>query len=82
MRHPIALRDQYPSKRKRRGTVIRTTPSKKAIKALRERLADQWRKLAGQDAQTVVKKLNPITLGWATYFRMGASSNVFHAIDD
>jgi len=73
---------QYPSTRKRRGTVVLTTPSKKAIKALRERLADEWRKLAGQAAQTVVKKLNPIILGWANYFRVGASSKVFHAIDD
>jgi RNA-directed DNA polymerase len=44
-------------------------------------LREEWRQLAGQSAETVVRKLNPILLGWANYFRIGASSKVFHAID-
>ena len=37
--------------------------------------------MAGQSAETVVRKLNPIWLCWANYFRIGAASKAFHAID-
>lgn len=62
--------------------VLRMQPSKKAVKDLRQKLRQQWRKLRGQNVQTVIRTLNPIVLGWRNYHRPYASKKTFSNLDD
>ena len=72
---------QFPSQRKRSGRVLLTTPSKRSVRRLKNRLRDEWLRLRGKDTETVVKTLNPIIMGWANYFRTGTASKVFRYLD-
>jgi len=74
------IREQETT-RKTRGKVLLTRPSQDSVKALKRRLTQEWQKLAGTNAETVVRKITPILLGWANYFRVGVSSEVFRSID-
>ncbi|MFF9788346.1 group II intron reverse transcriptase/maturase [Streptomyces nigrescens] len=56
-------------------------PSKDAVKRIRKRLRDEALALRGANALAVVKKLNPIIRGWATYYRTGVSSRTFTSLD-
>jgi RNA-directed DNA polymerase len=56
-------------------------PSKAAIKRVKQRLAAELRALRGANAATVLATINPITRGWANYYRGAASSKVFAALD-
>jgi RNA-directed DNA polymerase len=66
--------------RRYRGKLL-TKPSKAAIRRIRERLAAEMKALRGANADAVISKLNPITKGWAAYYRIGVSSQVFTALD-
>lgn len=72
---------QFPSKRKRSRRVLLTTPSKQSVRRLRSRLREEWLSLRGEDAETVIKRLNPIIMGWANYFRTGTASETFRRLD-
>jgi RNA-directed DNA polymerase len=56
-------------------------PSKTAVKRVRQRLAVEIRALRGTNAAMVLARINPITRGWANYYRGAASSRVFAALD-
>ncbi len=56
-------------------------PSKAAIKRVRQRLAVEFRALRGANVAAVLARINPITRGWANYYRGAASSIVFAALD-
>jgi RNA-directed DNA polymerase len=56
-------------------------PSKAAQRRIRERLRTELRSLRGTNAQAVLKRLNPIIRGWATYYRTQVSAEVFGALD-
>jgi RNA-directed DNA polymerase len=56
-------------------------PSKKAIKRIRERLRTEMLSLRGANAAAVIRRLNPIIKGWATYYRTGVSKRTFSALD-
>src|SRR6266511_2992853 len=43
------------------------TPSKTAVKRLRDRLATEMRAVRGHNAQMVLVRLNPIIRGWSAY---------------
>jgi RNA-directed DNA polymerase len=72
---------EWATIRKTRGKVLLTKPSKDSVNALKKRLSAEWKKLRGQNAEAVVKRINPVIRGWANYFRIGASSETFQAID-
>lgn len=57
-------------------------PSPAAVARFRMRLRTELRMLRGSNALEVIKKLNPILRGWATYYRNGVSKRVFSKIDD
>jgi RNA-directed DNA polymerase len=66
-------------RRYRRKLLI--TPSKAAIRRIRERLRSELRSLRGTNAAAVIKRLNPIIRGWAAYYRTQVSSNTFKVLD-
>lgn len=58
-----------------------TKPSKAAIKRVKQRLTADMRALRGANAAMVLATINPITRGWANYYRGAASSRIFAALD-
>ena len=56
-------------------------PSKAAVRRIRERLRTELRSLRGTNAETVIKRLNPIVRGWAAYYRTQVSSETFDVLD-
>ena len=66
---------------RRYGNKPLITPSKAAVRRIRERLRTELRSLRGTNAQAVIKRLNPIIRGWAAYYRTQVSSEVFSALD-
>ncbi|GGV59074.1 group II intron reverse transcriptase/maturase [Streptomyces spectabilis] len=67
--------------RRFRDSKLIITPSNKAVKRLRKRLADEMRSLRGTNAKVVIAKLNPIIKGWAAYYRGVVSSRIFTSLD-
>ncbi|WP_328911761.1 MULTISPECIES: group II intron reverse transcriptase/maturase [unclassified Streptomyces] len=59
-----------------------TKPSKSAVKGFRKRLRDEMLAHRGSNVMAVVKRLNPILRGWATYYRSGVSKKTFRDLDD
>ena len=57
-------------------------PSHDAVRRIRLRLRTEMRSLLGSNAGSVMRKLTPIIRGWAAYYRIGVSSEVFSALDD
>src|ERR1017187_415363 len=56
-------------------------PSKAAIRRVRQRLAAEMRALRGANAAMVLATINPITRGWANYYRGAVSSRGFASLD-
>jgi len=63
------------------GTKVLTRPSRDAIKKMRRRIADELRALRGASPEEVIRVMNPIIRGQANYYRIGASSKSFQALD-
>jgi len=72
---------EYPSKRNTKGSSLLIKPSKESVQRLRDKLRKIWLSMAGQNADFVCLKLNPIVRGWANYFRVGVSSDIFSDLD-
>jgi RNA-directed DNA polymerase len=66
---------------RRYGTKPLIKPSKAAIRRVRERLRVELRSLRGSNAQTAIKRLNPIIRGWAAYYRTQVSAEIFGKLD-
>jgi RNA-directed DNA polymerase len=63
------------------GTKLFIKPSATSVKRLRTRLREDWRTLAGANAQAVIHRLNPIIVGWANYYKSGVSAKIFTSLD-
>jgi RNA-directed DNA polymerase len=57
-------------------------PSPKAVKRVRNRLAEEMRALRGSNAGAVIARINPIIRGWSAYYRGVVSSKVFNTLDN
>jgi RNA-directed DNA polymerase len=66
---------------RRYGGKLLIKPSKAAMLRIRQRLSDEWRDLRGHNVEVVLTRLNPIIRGWSAYYRIGVSSEAFHALD-
>jgi RNA-directed DNA polymerase len=56
-------------------------PSTQAVRRIRKRLRAELRSLRGSNAQTVIRRLNPIIRGWAAYYRTQVSAVIFGKLD-
>jgi RNA-directed DNA polymerase len=68
--------------RRYHGKLPLIKPSDDAVRRIRERLRTEMRVLLGSNAAAVLRTLTPIVRGWAAYYRIGVSSEVFSALDD
>jgi RNA-directed DNA polymerase len=57
------------------------TPSKAAVRRIRERLRTEFWSLRGTNAPSVIRRLNPIIRGWAAYYRTQVSAETFGKLD-
>jgi RNA-directed DNA polymerase len=64
------------------GTKVLTRPSRDAVQRMRRRIADELRTLRSSSPAEVIRVMNPIIRGQANYYRIGASSKSFQALDD
>jgi RNA-directed DNA polymerase len=72
----------YPAPRtSRSGYKLLITPSKASVARIRTNLREVWRELKGHNVDAVLQRLNPIIRGQALYYRIGASSKTFEALD-
>ncbi len=66
--------------RRYRGKLL-IKPSPAAVRRIRGRLTVEVRSLHGANAQTVIRRLNPMVRGWAAYYRSVVSKEVFATVD-
>lgn len=66
---------------RRHGDSLIITPSKDAVKRIRNRLRSEMQALLGQSITVVLRRLSPIVRGWSAYYRTVVSSRVFSALD-
>jgi RNA-directed DNA polymerase len=70
---------------RKRGTsrqYVYTTPSRKAVQAIKDKVsAKTYRSTRHQDLDQVILSLNRSLRGWANYFRYGVSKATFRAVD-
>ncbi|MBV9059422.1 MAG: group II intron reverse transcriptase/maturase, partial [Pseudonocardiales bacterium] len=73
-------------RRRKRGTnkyYVYTTPSKKAVQAIKDKVsAKTYRHTLNNSLDEVLVSLNRLLRGWANYFRHGVSKAVFDQIDE
>lgn len=80
-RLPDNIRHYPAPQTSRTGWKLLIKPSKEAVKDLRKKLKDQWKKAQGTNIQSVLDKLNPIIRGWANYFRIVVAKEIFETLD-
>jgi RNA-directed DNA polymerase len=68
-------------RRYRNGKLL-ITPSAKAVRGIRQRLAREFRALRGTNVSAVLATIVPIVRGWVAYYRTVVSSKVFTALSD
>jgi RNA-directed DNA polymerase len=70
---------------RKRGTskhYVYTTPSKKAIQAIKDKVKTKtYRSTLHHGLDELLRSLNRLLVGWANYFRYGVSKAVFGAVD-
>jgi RNA-directed DNA polymerase len=68
--------------RKAPGRKLYMWPRTKACCNIRQRVREVVRSFpSNARVGVVIQKLNPILIGWCTYFRVGNSNRVFHKVD-
>jgi len=63
------------------GYKLLIKPSKESVKAIREKLREEWTRGLGSNAIALIERLNPIIRGWANYFRIGVAKAIFNKLD-
>ncbi|MFD8612647.1 group II intron maturase-specific domain-containing protein [Streptomyces sp. NPDC059631] len=66
---------------RRHGDSLIITPSRDAVKRVRNRLRSEMQALLGQSITVVLRRLSPIVRGWSAYHRTVVSSRTFSALD-
>ena len=71
----------YRSRTTRRGWKLLIKPAKQSVADFREKVRLTLKRLHGSNARCLIKVLNPVIRGWATYYRGVVSSELFHKLD-
>jgi RNA-directed DNA polymerase len=71
----------YKDKRKKTGKTCHTKPSKESIKAFKQQMVIEWKKMLGVPTKRLIENINPKIKGWSNYFRIGVSSSIFSKLD-
>jgi len=67
---------------KKQGRMLYMRPCDKAKKNIVKQVREVTRSFKRSERlDMVIKTLNPVLIGWCTYFRVGNSSRVFHWVD-
>lgn len=66
---------------RRHGESLIITPSKDAVKRIRNRLRMEMQALLGQSVVVVLRRLASIVRGWSAYYRTVVSSRTFSTLD-
>jgi RNA-directed DNA polymerase len=64
------------------GWKLLIKPSKESIQKVQEKLKELWAEAQGTNVQAVLRKLNPVIRGWATYFRTAVAKEIFKKLDN
>jgi RNA-directed DNA polymerase len=57
-------------------------PSRKSLRRLRERIYEETsRKWQWKSAEELARSINPLLIGWANYFRVGAFQHAWGSVD-
>src|SRR5438552_3224123 len=68
--------------RREPGRSLYLWPRQKACRNIRQRVREVVRSFPSSESLgAVIRKLNPVLIGWCTYFRVGNSNRVFHKVD-
>jgi RNA-directed DNA polymerase len=65
----------------RSGWILLIKPSKDSVATIKERLRQEWHGLRGTNAGAIVRRLNPIIRGWATYHCTQVAAEIFRDLD-
>lgn len=72
---------QYPVTNSQTGWKLLIKPSKGSVQKIRDKIKEVWLKNKGKSILKIIAELNPIIRGWANYFRIGVSSEIFSTLD-
>jgi RNA-directed DNA polymerase len=72
---------RFNVRRYRNGKLL-IKPSNAAVRRVKRKLAEQIRRLRGQNVSVVLSTINPITRGWASFYRSVVSKRTFTTVDD
>jgi RNA-directed DNA polymerase len=72
---------QYKVSNSKSGYRLLIKPSKASVQAVKRKLKQAFRDRRGFRVDALIGKVNPIIRGWANYFRVGVSSEIFSRLD-
>jgi RNA-directed DNA polymerase len=72
---------QYKVSNSKSGYRLLIRPSKDSVQAIKRKLKQAFRERRGFRVDAVIGTVNPIIRGWANYFRIGISSEIFGSLD-
>jgi len=78
----LGFRIQRRAKRGTTKRVVYTYPAKKALAAIIGRVRALTRRTAHPSLAALLRQLNPVLLGWCTYFKHGVSKATFGYLDE
>jgi len=64
------------------GVKLLIKPSDKAVKKAKEKIKEVFEQMKGAPQSALIKKLRPITRGWANYYKVGVAKEAFSAMDN
>ncbi|MER7009763.1 group II intron reverse transcriptase/maturase [Dactylosporangium sp. NPDC000555] len=78
----LGFRIRRMRKRGTQKSYIYTIPSRKAVKAIKDRMSRMtYRSTRNQDLDELLRSINWVLAGWANYFRHGVSKATFQAVN-